>query len=457
MAQEAVAAAYQAQEDVLAGLCASAPSNDVRDCLRMYNPQSNNKQHRTEFSKCQKPTLIATLDYLGIPGHDQYNKPTCINVLICRIQNLFPDDCSICGTKYCISLNDVPLLSCEICGQGSHNLCVLKQLKVPDEQQAAFTPALARASFNPNDLPGIHYLCGACEKVTIPAKETGMLKKKAAVANPGQSVDSWMSLTNGAPSTEKEEEGVPAASSAHKDDNAETAEGETPNGPGVVPAAEIKEDAVEPVHPSGSEKKICPFYRKGTCRYGASGKNCPHDHPRPCKKLIQHGNKAPNGCTLGRDRCENFHPKMCPTSLNKGECFNSECKLRHVNGTKRTKDLNVDNKNPNQTKGNSLVQGNKEGTSSQPEDFLGALRLLKEEMMAEMDKKLEMLKPAQAQPTPQMMNFHSSALQGQPLMWNQTPQTNLGGWNPSMTYQMMPGSTPAQPVIMHMTPTPPRI
>ncbi len=335
---------------------------------------------------------------------------------------------------------------------------MLKQLKVPDEQQAVFMPAQARASFNPNDLPGIHYLCGACEKVTIPAKETGMLKKKSTAANLGQSVDSWMSLTNGAASTEKEEGSTMDGNSAHRDDNAETAEGHLPNGPIDVSEEGKKEDAGEAVHPSGTEKKICPFYRKGTCRYGASGKNCPHDHPRPCKKLLQHGNKAPNGCTLGRDKCENFHPKMCPTSLNKGECFNAECKLRHVNGTKRTKEANMGHKNQNnQPKSNSLDQGKMEGNSPKSEDFLGALRLLKEEMMAEMDKKLEMLKPAQSQPTPQMMNFHSSALQGQPLMWNQTPQTNLGGWNPSMTYQMMPGGTPAHPVIMHMTPTPPRI
>ena len=33
---------------------------------------------------------------------------------------------------------------------------------------------------NPTGLPGIHYLCGACEDGTIPDKAAGLLKRKSS-------------------------------------------------------------------------------------------------------------------------------------------------------------------------------------------------------------------------------------------------------------------------------------
>ena len=83
------------QEKILAGLCANATSLEVRDCLRLYNPHSSNSKHKNEFGKCQKQLLVATLDYLGTSGQDQFTKPKCINNIICRIQNLLPDTCNI--------------------------------------------------------------------------------------------------------------------------------------------------------------------------------------------------------------------------------------------------------------------------------------------------------------------------------------------------------------------------
>ena len=73
------------QEEILAGLCANATILDAIDCLRLYNPHSSNSKHKNEFGKCQKQLLVATLDYLGTSGQDQFTKPTGINNLICRI------------------------------------------------------------------------------------------------------------------------------------------------------------------------------------------------------------------------------------------------------------------------------------------------------------------------------------------------------------------------------------
>ena len=37
-------------------------------------------------------------------------------------------------------------------------------------------------------------------------------------------------------------------------------------------------------------------------------------------------------------KCIDFHPKMCPMSISKLECFDSKCNLCHVKGTKRKRD-----------------------------------------------------------------------------------------------------------------------
>ena len=70
---------------------------------------------------------------------------------------------------------------------------------------------------------------------------------------------------------------------------------------------------------------ICRFFKNGTCKYGLKGRDCRFDHPKPCKKFIQHGTRQPRGCNLGK-KCKLFHPKMCFDSLRKGECFFETCR-----------------------------------------------------------------------------------------------------------------------------------
>ncbi len=437
----------QTQENIIAGLCTAAPTTEIRDCLRLYKPQNNNKQHKTEFNRCQKATLVATLDFLGVPEHDQYTKPACLNILICRIQNLFPDECSMCNKKYCIGLEDTPLLTCAICGQGSHNCCVLNQLKIAEEDHASFTPAEAEALINPFNMPGIHYLCGACEANTIPAKDTGLLKKKLTTN------------THSAVEDDKIDEPV--------EDSSQVSPSITSSQDGNVPQQpEKQDDKQDGKSPDGGDKqvqstdskKICPFYRKGTCRHGVSGRNCPNDHPRPCKKLLKHGNKEPHGCTLGRNKCEDFHPKMCPTSLTKGECYTPECKLRHVEGTKRIQqDAPKDSaEKAGKSKQNTAAHSETK-PSTKPVDFLEALTLLKQEMLAEMDKKLAILQQNQPQSLPQVSNYQLPHMANPASFWNLPPPPTAPMWNRGMMYPMVPGAPPVHPMYTQMLPNQHRI
>ena len=85
-------------------------------------------------------------------------------------------------------------------------------------------------------------------------------------------------------------------------------------------------------------RNICPHYKKGKCRHGASGKylvegkECSFSHPRKCLKFCRHGSDSIRGCV---GPCENFHPFLCKNSVNFKECLKVDCTFAHLLGTKR--------------------------------------------------------------------------------------------------------------------------
>ena len=109
------------QETVIAALCAEAPNDNIRNCLRKYEPKKPTWQIEKAFKSFKKDVLVETLDYLGVPEMDQYLASILPHELICRIQNLFPDKCDICKKGYCVKLDENPIVSCVVCWQGYHN------------------------------------------------------------------------------------------------------------------------------------------------------------------------------------------------------------------------------------------------------------------------------------------------------------------------------------------------
>lgn len=385
------------QEDVLAELCANAPNIETRDTLRLYDPRLDTKALERQINRASKTALVLSLEYLGQSGMNDYNKETCVTSLICRIQNLFPDHCSFCKEQYRVLLADTPLLSCKVCGQGAHDPCIVKHLQLASSDQDDLTPAGAWNMINPTKLPGLHYLCEACEKTTIPSEEVGKLKSKSkpptqaaeemvssqAETKDGSKDGSTQSLANDTVEVNDPDDTV--VESQEEECTQVFLSDDPPVNESSKSATSSQQDKQETVKTQSSTmtkqpnkmKDICSFYRKGTCRYGLSGKGCPREHPKPCKRLLSHGTKAPYGCTLGRDKCDSFHPKMCPTSIKRGECFKEDCKLKHVAGTKRTPPKN-ENVKDGQTQEKSA-------------DFLEELRLFKAQMMEAMELKFAMM------------------------------------------------------------------
>ena len=159
---------------------------------------------------------------------------------------------------------------------------------------------------------------------------------------------------------------------------------------------------------------------------------------------MQHGNKAPNGCNLSGANCENFHPKMCHSSLTKGVCYQEDFRLKHVNGTQRSPTARPETgpkRRQERRKGNQTTEQPRhaQGTSipSTPNDFLDAIRLLKQEMMEAIDLKLAMAISQEAQ--------RPARSTVQPVVTSQMPM-NHGGVLPQGN-AMAPGMPAGMPMI----------
>ena len=96
----------QERDTIVAELCADAPNNDVRGTLRLYDARLDTRALVKQLSRTSKNSLVESLSYLAHDGMNDYTKEACITALICRVQNLFPDQCSFCREQYCIRLAD---------------------------------------------------------------------------------------------------------------------------------------------------------------------------------------------------------------------------------------------------------------------------------------------------------------------------------------------------------------
>ena len=199
---------------------------------------------------------------------------------------------------------------------------------------------------------------------------------------------------------------------------------------------------------STPKKQTCRHYKNNTCRFGISGKGCSYVHPKRCSKLMNHGTRTGKGCNKG-NKCEDFHPKMCPLSISNSECFDQSCTFCHVKGTRRKR--SPDPKKPekvvqkeaegqtpkqdracsSQLKENGGSTDNHGSTTESTKSFLDQINLLKKELQEAMDKKFETLLKMQS---PQIFQQNSQL----PFVPTPTPTQQPYApipWMPQM-YQM---------------------
>ena len=350
--------------------------------MRKYDTNHTLGIQKRVFNKFNKEVLVKTANYLEV-STDGLLKPAVVHSIIVRVQNLLPETCQVCHEKYKFSIGEKPFLACKMCGQEVHKQCFQVLLGITCDD----------ADINPHKLPGIHYLCQACEDKIIP--------KNNPEGNPEGTIE--------LPSTQDVEQAV-FAQPSEKADTRQQYEPESRELPqGQLPCTNISQSPELNSNPLDSpnlplsgnnsqkqtQKKICAHYRRNQCRFGMKGKDCPFLHPERCKKLLTHGTKQPDGCNQGR-KCEHFHPKMCPNSIAKRLCLDDKCQLTHVKGTarkkepkkhKQTQEKVIEEKNSDsglKNKSNVSPDDNSLNSSS----FLAMVSLLRKELCEAMDTKI---------------------------------------------------------------------
>ena len=334
-------------DDVIADLCVNAPSTEIRDCIRIYRWKQSNKINQNELKrKNHRATIEATLNYLSpsVISKD-YTVDGLICLIVSRINTLLPKTCQQCSESYSHSLADEPLLCCESCGQGAHTSCVLNTLQIPDEERNTINPADVLLKINPLSLPQLQYICHDCTTKYLPDKSEGL--KKSLRDKQGRT-DSVSALPDDhVPPSQLQSDADDPDPDNHEDDDdendivADDAASTTDDQPHTSVNDHARNTTTQHHQGNTLVQQVCRFYEKGTCRYGIAGRGCSRQHPKACKKLLQHGDRGPRGCSAG-SRCDKFHPLMCRSSLRKRECFNQDCKLVHIVGTKRIKPRNHD-------------------------------------------------------------------------------------------------------------------
>ena len=421
-------------DNTIAELIIDTRSEDIKSALRIYQFNKSIKQLEREFTRLQVSQLRATLAYLNADGGVEYLKHELVNNLICRIQNLLPEKCNICNTIYCTKNGNKTILPCSKCGQEAHKECIFETLQIKEDEEADIDHTAIMRKLNPHKLNGFHYLCKACEEANIPAKTSARKnktkpKKKNVIDSSNNDLTQEQSQHGDIRDVTISQD-IPSfqSQSQFNDNNSQFNDNNSSDGKDE----DEGETNVEKNRPV--KKKVCRFYRIGTCQHGVSGKNCDFEHPKMCNKLLKHGTKQPRGCNLGKN-CDQFHPKMCSTSIAKLECFDRKCQLRHVKGTRRerdkiksfSKDKEKLGTNSNKKKG----EGEQNDTGPSNGNFLDALRQLKSELLEAVDTKLAIAlsqfnQQPQLQEHPHTQQTHAQyqqpQLQGHPYTQHQQSQ-----------------------------------
>ena len=447
--------AQQKALDKIVAMCKD--SKPIANLLQKYNPRNSNERNLTEFKKSKKNVLVDTMTFLGVPGSEVFTASSITNKLISRIQNLMPDMCPTCNEAYSVELDEKPLVSCCMCGQGAHRTCMAVTLGLDQDQLDATTTEEAQLIINPRSIKTLHYMCTECSKASIPDPNEGMLCRykatNAATAPPVAGEDDDEEVEEEAVAVDAVALGAPTRRHRKSgDDNPPTAD--APKAPTVAPKA--KDDnptaPANDTNPKDKAKKdeddndkddICPYYKKGTCRHGVAGTKCPKDHPTPCKRYLKNGNKQGTGCTKGKE-CKFFHMPICAASLKKGSCLEENCKKHHLAGTARANSRPVcpgsekkrvcldTNCEKRHLKGTRRASKEDAEAGQQNQNFLDVNKMvvsLKEEFERLIDSKLSKLQP-------QLYNLKQPPAQPQPQMWSNVPTEPPQGmwkWQPMAT------------------------
>ena len=331
----------------LAKLCRAAPTDTVRNVLRVWSPNKPGNEIRSTWQQGRRflaPDLKGTLAWLT-QARESDIKGTKYDVaekLLIALEALLPDTCQLCKEIFCVEREDNPSLRCKGCSQGFHQACY---------DRLEIGPSLA-------ELPGeFSWLCTVCAPLyqlkTVIGGNRGQERPRLSrrdpsvpqpVLNqtPAQGVGGVSSggADGGGAGGEGGGGGVEAdTGEAHpaSSDTAATAEQVPasnltappeppplpPNVPLISPGRDINSDNTVPGPVNSGQD--CALYLSGECPFGISGKTggiCCDNHPKRCMPYMRWGNKSDKGCS--GITCGKSHPTLCPKSLDL-RCLDGQC------------------------------------------------------------------------------------------------------------------------------------
>ena len=403
------------QDDkVLAMLATEASTlnlDEVGKTILMVKPGDSIKEVNKNLTSASSQALAKTYAHLTNLKEDEedvtkFLKEGLVEMIFYRLKQLMPAGCKKCNKVHVIGREEVPKVTCRMCGIGACKDCY------PVEE------AMGKWSF----------LCGNCDKEVSKMMGEDALKPSlfSAVYRKKKSGKEKTPIEDGGAEEEKEEE---------KDDNVEEKKDEE--------VIEVEDDFQEVknhkrgfkgkkkdnanIEKDDETKPICHHFKKARCHHGMSGKlsyngipKCPFRHPMICQRLLRNGDRGRGGCRGKEAGCNEFHQvKMCFTSMNTKKCGNTkDCSNGyHVKGTVVTKERPAKPvKEDNQaTPANHIVPKcpQPKGQEKQPEteasnngnlsSFLGQMILQQQEMMQQQQQ----ARQEQLQMQQQMMQLMS--------------------------------------------------
>ena len=263
-------------ENLIAELCLNTLSDPVKFCLRKYKYGKSVQDIENDIFKEKHDTLKATANFLKVPNFNDKNKRPLSHLIVCKIQNLLPDDCSICERRYRISLEEDPILECSVCGQGVHKPCWLNLAAISSTDSADISDTIDADTFyslyNPLNLPGLFYVCHACQPKTIPSDNEGDNKRKRKRA---------LSVKTKTTPPIQEDRRTDSTQNQSNNDLTPTHREEEEND-------QRGADNLSSQIGNKEKKTICRFYKTGNCKHGLKGNDCKFLHPRMCRKFTLH-------------------------------------------------------------------------------------------------------------------------------------------------------------------------
>ena len=265
------------------------------------------------LNTCAEFLHISTINEDGSKIYS--NKPSLALRIILEIQSFYPTFCAECAEEYSITFNseEPQVLRCFLCYQGAHN-CETVTKKIPNSDTVL--PA------------GSVWFCKSCFELNDPSKSKKTKSKK---------VNASISMTRSGRGTPDTDQTPQSSQDIETDQIPQSSQNIEQN---AEQNSSISNVNSENPSPAVAPPDICELFKVGKCPHGLSGKKihnsskCDKLHPKRCRRFMRNGSAKKYGCKHG-EKCSRYHPKHCPSSLYNRTCFDSNCTMVHLAGTKR--------------------------------------------------------------------------------------------------------------------------